>query len=563
MNRTIAERIVLLRDGASVIGEGHLDHRIDIPGDDEFAELSRSFNTMTKKLRGSYADLEKEIDKRNKVNEELQRTATLLDQTQSIAHVGGWELDVVENTLYWTEETFRIHETSPSEYSPTVETAIAFYAPESVPIISSAVKEAIEQGKNFSLELQLITAKGRLIWVEAVGKVIRKDGRTVKVLGAFRDITERKQAEAAKQSSAYHRSLIEASLDPLVTISADGKITDVNVATERVTGRTREELIGTDFFDYFTDPDKAKAGYQQAFREGSVMDYALEIRRQDGHPTPVLYNAAVYRDAAGSVIGVFAAARDITERKKAEEEINKLNRELEARVVERTAQLESSNRELEAFAYSVSHDLRAPLRGIEGFSLALLEDYAGKLDDTGRGYLNRVRNATIKMGQLIDDLLKLSRLTRSEMNREQVDLSAIARTIANDLKNRHPERPVQFIIAEGLTASCDTRLLTVAMENMLSNAWKFSEKTPLSVIEFGTAEKNGARAFFVKDNGVGFDMAYAGKLFNPFQRLHRTEEFPGTGIGLATVKRIVSRHGGRVWIESEMDKGTTVYFTLG
>ncbi len=295
------------------------EHRIDIKGDDEFAELSRSFNAMTDKLRGSYDDLEKEIEKRKKMNEALQRTATLLDETQAIAHVGGWEVDPQNNTLYWTEETYRIHETSPSEYLPTVETAIAFYAPESAPVISSAVKEAIEQGKDFSLELQLITAKGRLIWVEAVGRAIRDDTRVVKVIGAFRDITEHKQAEAFRMSNAYNRSLIEASLDPLVTIDANGKITDVNVATEKVTGRRRDELIGTDFSDYFTDPEKARAGYQQVFTEGSVTDYALDIRHQNGHLTPVLYNAAVYRDDAGNVLGVFAAARDITERRLAEE----------------------------------------------------------------------------------------------------------------------------------------------------------------------------------------------------------------------------------------------------
>jgi PAS domain S-box-containing protein len=379
-----------------------------------------------------------------------------------------------------------------------------------------------------------------------------------------REIAERRRAEEAlRLANAYNRSLLEASLDPLVTIAADGKITDVNVATEKATGWARNELIGTDFSDYFTDPRKARAGYQQVFREGSVMDYALEIRRRDGHLMPVLYNAAVYRDESGNVTGVFAAARDITERKKAEEEINKLNRELEARVVERTAELENSNKELEAFAYSVSHDLRSPLRSIEGFSLALLEDYSDMLDDTGKGYLNRVRNATIKMGQLIDDLLKLSRVTRSEMNRERINLSSMVKTIARNLGKQHPERPAEFIVADGLTAFGDERLLSVALENLFANAWKFSENSSRIVIEFGTIEKNEGRAFFVKDNGVGFDMTYASKLFNPFQRLHRMEEFPGTGIGLATVKRIVTRHGGRVWIESEINKGTTVYFTLG
>ena len=564
---------------------------------------------------------------------------------------------------------------------------------------------------------------------DAIDRRVRE--RTIELEHA---VAERKRAEnILKLANAYNRSLIEASLDPLVTISADGKITDVNIATERVTGRSREELIGTDFTDYFTDPEKARAGYQQVFRESLVKDYDLEIRHKDGHLTPVLYNAAVYRDEAGNVNGVFAAARDITERrkaediarldeartksilrisqypaasmrelldfaldeaialsgskfgylyfyredtqdfilhswskdvmaectianpqtdyklektgiwgevvrqrkpiivndfaaphplkkgypeghapllrffsvpvfsegrivavvgfanrsaeytdsdsnqmtllmdsvwkiverKKAEEEIQKLNQELEARVIERTTELESINKELETFAYSVSHDLRSPLRSIEGFSLALLEDYVDRLDDTGKSYLTRVRNATTRMGNLIDDLLKLSRVTRSEMNRERVDLSVIGKDVAGRLAESHPERSAEFVIADGLTAYGDARLLTVALENLLSNAWKFSDKAARSVIEFGVTTIEDTRAFFVKDNGVGFDMAYAGKLFSPFQRLHGIEEFPGTGIGLATVKRIINRHGGRVWIESEVNKGTTVYFTLG
>ena len=238
----------------------------------------------------------------------------------------------------------------------------------------------------------------------------------------------------------------------LVTIDANGKITDVNLATEKATGRSRQELIGTDFSDYFTEPEKARAGYRRVFQEGSVMDFALEIRRKDGYITPVLYNAAVYRDEAGKVIGVFAAARDITERKKAEDEIRKLNRELEARVIERTAQLEASNKELEAFAYSVSHDLRTPLRGIDGFSLALLEDYGDELDETGKDYLQRVRAGALKMGQLIDALLNLSRLTRGEVRRAPVDLSSLARNAAEELRKSEPERRDGLFNATGARA---------------------------------------------------------------------------------------------------------------
>ena len=250
--------------------------------------------------------------------------------------------------------------------------------------------------------------------------------------------------------------------------------------------------------------------------------------------------------------------REIAERKRAEEEIVKLNEDLKHHVL----QLEESNHELEAFSYSVSHDLRSPLRSIDGFSLALLEDSADKLDAQGRDYLSRVRAATQRMSQLIDDLLKLSRVARMELRRERVDLSMIAEKIVSHLRDNDPGRPTKFVIEEGLFDLGDERLLTVVLENLLANAWKFSEKSPAPVVEFGTAQPGGARAYFVRDNGAGFDMAYADKLFNPFQRLHTAVEFPGTGIGLATVKRIINRHGGRVWIEGEVGKGTTVYFTL-
>jgi len=378
-----------------------------------------------------------------------------------------------------------------------------------------------------------------------------------------KEVSERKQAEEALHlASAYNRSLIEASLDPLVTIGPDGRITDVNTASENVTGRTRDELIGTDFSDYFTEPEMARAGYQQVYREGFVTDYPLEVRHTDGHTTPVLYNAAIYKDEDGNMIGVFAAARDITERKRAEAEVQKLNQELEQRVVERTAQLTAANKELEAFAYSVSHDLRAPLRSIDGFSQALFEDYFDKLDDDARGHLMRVRKASQRMGQLIDDLLNLSRITRNEMALVDVDLSRLTRTALLEVQKTEPGRDVRFIVQDGLTARADPRLLRLVVENLLQNAWKFTGNTDSALIEFGATEKDGMTAYFVRDNGAGFDMTYVDKLFAPFQRLHAAEEFPGTGIGLAIVQRIVHRHGGAVWAEGAVGKGATFYFTL-
>jgi signal transduction histidine kinase len=240
----------------------------------------------------------------------------------------------------------------------------------------------------------------------------------------------------------------------------------------------------------------------------------------------------------------------------------RLNAELEQRVKDRTAQLEASNQELETFCYSVSHDLRAPLRGIDGWSLALLEDCGDKFDENGRSHLDRVRADTQRMGRLIDDLLLLSRVTRGPIQRGRVDLTALAQSVAARLREAAPERRVEFAIQPGLTAQGDASLLDIVLCNLLGNAWKFSGGRPLARVEFGRAEVDSRPAFFVRDNGVGFDMTYAQKLFGAFQRMHKASEFPGTGIGLATVQRVIQRHGGRVWAEAQVDRGATFYFTL-
>ena len=334
---------------------------------------------------------------------------------------------------------------------------------------------------------------------------------------------------------------------------------------EGILGLQPGEFRGTEHALYeFVHPEDREL-VRQAFEKAIEVrsDYEVEFRflPRGRPPGWMLGRGRAYYDAAGKPLRLAGVAIDITARKQAEQEIIQLNAELERRVRERTAQLEATNQELEAFAYSVSHDLRAPLRGIRGFSELLLELHAGQLDADGQELLRRACDAVHRMNRLIDDLLKLSHLGRSELQWQQVNLSALAESVASELRKAEPERPVELVIEPNLRAEGDERLLGIVLDNLLGNAWKFTGTQPRARVEFGfTAEPEPA--FFVRDNGVGFDMAHSGKLFGVFQRLHSTSEFPGTGIGLATVRRVIQRHRGRVWATGIVNQGATFYFAL-
>lgn len=371
-----------------------------------------------------------------------------------------------------------------------------------------------------------------------------------------------------KTSEARKSAVLESSLDAIITIDEASTIIEWNPGAERIFGYTQEEIIGKSLVDSII-PEPYREAHNQGlkrYREtgtGPILGKRLELPalRKDGSEFPTeLWIVPI--KSRGQIL-FSSALRDITERKRAEEAIRQLNEELEDRVRERTHQLETVNKELEAFSYSVSHDLRAPLRTIDGFSMAILEMYTDKLDDRGKDYLNRIRKGSQDMAKLIDDMLQLSRLTRGELNIEEgVDLSAMAREITDEFHRQEPERQVEVSIEAGLIVRGDRRLLRAALQNLLNNAWKFTSKHATAHIEFGHIQSNGTSIFYVKDDGAGFDMAYANKLFGAFQRLHGSSEFPGTGVGLATVARIIHRHEGEIWAEAEVEKGATFYFTL-
>ncbi len=360
------------------------------------------------------------------------------------------------------------------------------------------------------------------------------------------------------------RAAVDLSSDLLFVIDLEtDSVLDVNEMACQHLGKERESLTGmpvNSVFDVATSASLVQlfSDFRKSVRDRDTLVAELVAASGDVFPVEI----AVRCGGAGANAYAVLAARDISERLRAEREILQLNAELEERVRIRTAELEASNRELEAFAYSVSHDLRTPLRGIDGWSLAVLEDYGDRLDDVARRYLSRVRAEAQRIGALIDGLLWLSRISRAPAQFRRVDLSALAQRIAVGLREMNPDREIEFAINPGLTALGDETLLEVALTNLMGNAVKFTGPRPQALVEVGAGRSGAETVFYVRDNGVGFDMSHAGILFKPFQRLHRTSQFPGDGIGLATVQRVVQRHGGRIWAEAEPDRGATFYFTL-
>jgi PAS domain S-box-containing protein len=381
----------------------------------------------------------------------------------------------------------------------------------------------------------------------------------------FHNTTSQKQLEKEIiESKKRYQLIVNTQQEMICHYLPDTTRVFVNQAYCRTLGLSEPELIGRKFLENIPPEycENMVAIISSLTPEQPVIIHEHQAVLPDGTLSWQQWTEQAIFNDTGEIVECQAVGRDITERKQAEKEIRTLNEELEERVRERTAQLEMANRELDAFTYSASHDLRGPLNRISGFSEALLEDYADLLDSQGKDYLQRIFNSSQHMGELIDDLLELSRVTQHKISREPVEMSALVNIYLKELQAGEPDRPVETVITPGLVVEGDTALLRIALENLLNNAWKFSNAKNPARIEFGNEVQRGKEVFYIRDNGTGFDMKHAEKLFAAFQRLHDAKTYPGTGIGLSIVSRIIKRHGGEIWAEGEVGKGACFFFTL-
>lgn len=623
--------------------------------------------------------LQRESEKR------LHETQTLLGMASRLSRLGAWQVDLPGYELTWSDEVRAIYEL-PADVTPSVKASIDFYEPEYRGALRQLVNDCVTHGTPFDAEMQLITARGRRIWVRVVGEALRDEaGGIVRIQGAFQDIDAQKQAETREHALATRlTTTLESITDAFFLLDQHWNFVFLNGQAESLLKRSRAELLGQNIWQAFPEArgTMIEHQYRGAVKENRASRFevffeplaawfdvnvyptedglavyfqdvtarrsaAAQLRlletavsrlndivliteaepinppgprivfvndafvRRTGYSReevmgkspallqgprtqraeldriraslekwqPVLAELINYTktgeeywieldivpiaDETGWFTHWVAVERDITERKRVEVEILELNASLEARVQERTLQLNAANRELEAFSYSVSHDLRSPLNSIDGFGQMLLKTNQQHLDDKGRHYLNRIRAGVQQMGELIEGLLSLAKMSRDQLHLQEVDLSLLSQRVVQECREREPEREVQVSIQDGLRVVGDPTLLLVAMQNLVGNAWKYTARQAHASIEIGCeTAPGGETVYVVRDNGAGFDMAYADKLFGAFQRLHSPSEFSGTGIGLANVKRVIERHGGRVWAESRQNEGATFYFTL-
>jgi PAS domain S-box-containing protein len=488
---------------------------------------------------------------------DLRDAQALLRIAASMGRLGAWSVDLPGMDIHWSDEVRAIHQV-PRDFQCTVQQAIDFYAPWARPIMAEAFRQCVEEGRPYDLELQLVTARDEWIWVRAIGEAERDyTGRIARVRGAFQDITRSKQeAERARELAERLSMTLESLTDGFFTLDRNWRFTYVNSPGERMLQRASHELIARTIWQMF--PQAVGSNFHRQYQHAMQTNEAVEFEEYYA-PLGIWVQVRAFPSPQGLAVSF----RDVTTQMKAQQEILRLTVELEARVQERTAQLQAASRDLEALSYSVAHDLRAPLSAVCGYAQMITELEGASLSSRGRHFLSRVVAAGRQMDAMTDGLLGLARLSRARFAPEPVDLAQIARDVATLLQDTARNCGVEFIVPPSLPAFGDRVLLTQLMQNLLANAWKFSSRSAHPRVELSTCvAPDGGTAYCVSDNGVGFDMSQASRLFGAFERLHAQEEFPGTGIGLALVRKIVERHQGQAWAESAPGSGAQVYFVI-
>ncbi|MFC1490457.1 PAS domain S-box protein, partial [Candidatus Latescibacterota bacterium] len=506
----------------------------------------------------------------SKQREEAHRNSEeRLGLAMEAANDGMWDWKITKDEVYFDPQYFKMIGYEPFEFPGVIAEWEKRVHPEDLEQALIKIKEHVTgKTEQYNTEFRFKSKDGSWVWVLGRGKIVEWDsnGNPARMIGTHTDITNQKLSEKKiRQQNEFLENILESLTHPFYVVDVENY--NIKIANSAAMSKISSKKLYC--YGLSHKRNKPCDGIEHPcpikIMKKTKKPVTVEHIHFDKDGKPLYSEVSGYPilDSKGEVTQIIEYCLDISERKKAEEKAIKLNEELEQRVIERTSRLEEVNKELEAFSYSVSHDLRAPLRSIGGFSTALLEDYSDKLDDEGFEFLVRIKESGKNMAQLIDDLLSLSRITRSHLRRRKIDLSIKASEIANDLQKTQPNRSVEFVISKGITIDADERLIYIVMSNLLENAWKFTEKKTHAKIEIFNTEENGEIVYCVRDNGAGFNMAYAQKLFGAFQRLHSRREFEGTGIGLATVQRIINRHNGRVWAEGKINQGSTFYFTLG
>ena len=510
----------------------------------------------------------RDISERSLAAKTLRETKERMRLATEATAVGLWEWNLATNEVRWDAQMFRIY-----GIVPTPDGLVKYdvwrnaVLPEDISRQEEILQETIRQLGRSSREFRILRhSDGECRHIQAVDRVsLNRQGQADWLVGTNLDITERKRMELALQESEERFRTMANSMSQLAWIArADGFIFWYNRRWYEYTGTTPEQMEGGGWQSVH-HPEmlpKVMAEWQAAIDSGEPFDMEFPLRGADGKFRNFLTRGLPLKDATGRVVQWFGTNTDVDELKQVEEKVRRLNAELEQRVAERTAQLEAANKELEAFSYSVSHDLRAPLRAVNGFAGMVLAEFGAHMPEAGKHYLERIQKGGVQMGVLIDDLLAFSRLGRQSVAWQTVDVGKLVQAAWEELKPQRESREIELRTGDLPKCQGDLALLKQVWINLLSNAVKYTQGRTLAVIEIGCTHEPGEDVYFVRDNGAGFDMRFVHKLFSVFQRLHRNDEFEGTGVGLAIVQRIIHRHGGRVWAQAELDRGATFYFTL-